>query len=143
MLSSADTIGLLHAFRCIICRANNLECNRAHTDDFDIRSASPQAFYLAQTAEYELMKLSNKVRFILAVISGSLKVSNRKKAEIEASMDGMGFDRVPPAGKASTSTILPAFCSMACQLMNLMLKKPNKVLKPILLCSHLALNTLA
>ena len=45
------------------------------------------------------MKLSNKVRFILAVIAGKLKVSNRKKADIEASMDDMGFNRVPPAGK--------------------------------------------
>lgn len=66
-----------------------------------------------QTAEYELMKLSNKVRFILAVISGSLKVSNRKKADIEASMDDMDFDRVPPAGKVQIS---PSACLLGLNL---------------------------
>ena len=52
------------------------------------------------------MKLSNKVRFILAVISGALKVNNRKKADIEASMDDMAFDRVPPAGKVKSLLLL-------------------------------------
>ena len=52
-----------------------------------------------QTAEFELMRLSNKVRFILAVISGSLVVNNRKKADIEGAMDDMKFDRIPPTKK--------------------------------------------
>ena len=45
------------------------------------------------------MKLSNKVRFILAVISGELKVNNRRKADIEQDMDHMQFRRIPPAKK--------------------------------------------
>ena len=38
----------------------------------------------------------NKVRFILAVVEGRLKVQNRKKAAIEADLDQMGFDRQRP-----------------------------------------------
>ena len=57
----------------------------------------------AQAAEFELMRLSNKVRFILAVISGELKINNRKKADIEADMDGMQYDRITPAKKATPS----------------------------------------
>jgi len=56
-----------------------------------------------QAAEFELMKLSNKVRFILAVISGELKINNRKKGDIETDMDGMQYDRIAPAKKASSS----------------------------------------
>ena len=54
-----------------------------------------------QNAEAELLKLSNKVRFVLAVVSGELKISNQKKADIEADLDAMGFDRLEPAKKAS------------------------------------------
>ena len=56
-----------------------------------------------QAAEFELMRLSNKVRFILAVISGELKINNRKKADIEADMDGMHYDRIAPAKKVFSS----------------------------------------
>lgn len=45
------------------------------------------------------MRLSNKVRFIMAVIQNRLVISNRRKADIEEDMDSMGFDRIPPAGK--------------------------------------------
>ena len=56
----------------------------------------------SQTAAFELMKLSNKVRFILAVISGELLISNRKKAAIEADMDQMGFERIATGKKVRT-----------------------------------------
>jgi DNA topoisomerase II len=36
-----------------------------------------------------------QVRFILAVISGDLKVSNRKKKDIEADLEEQRFDRMP------------------------------------------------
>lgn len=50
-----------------------------------------------QAAEFELLKLSNKVRFILAVIAGDLKINNRKKADIVADLDAAGYDRIAPA----------------------------------------------
>ena len=40
------------------------------------------------------MKLSNKMRFILAVIAGQLVVSNRRRAAIEADLEAGGYDRV-------------------------------------------------
>jgi len=39
------------------------------------------------------------VRFIKGVISGTLKVSNRKKADIEADLVAQGFDRLPSKAK--------------------------------------------
>lgn len=39
------------------------------------------------------------MRFIRAVVSGELKVSNRKKADIEADLQARGFDRLAPKGK--------------------------------------------
>lgn len=43
------------------------------------------------------------MRFILAVVSGELVVSNRKRAAIEADMDAMGYDRIQSKPKASPS----------------------------------------
>jgi DNA topoisomerase II len=47
------------------------------------------------------MKLSNKARFILAVVAGTLVVSNRRKAEIEGDLDAQGFDRIVPTKKVT------------------------------------------
>lgn len=52
-----------------------------------------------QVAEAELLRISNKVRFIKAVIEGSLHVNNRKKSDIEADLEAQGFDRLPNSGK--------------------------------------------
>jgi DNA topoisomerase II len=42
-----------------------------------------------------------KVKFILAVISGEVIVSNRKRKDIEADLDAAGFDRMSKADAAS------------------------------------------
>lgn len=55
----------------------------------------------SQAAEFELLKLSNKARFILAVVAGTLVVSNRRKADIESDLDMQGFVRIAPAKKVS------------------------------------------
>lgn len=50
------------------------------------------------------MRASNKIRFIRAVISGDLMLSNRKRADIEQDLETQGFDKmakskdVRPAG---------------------------------------------
>ena len=57
-----------------------------------------------QAAEAQLLKLSNQMRFILAVIAGSVVVSNRKRADIEQDLESQKFDRIAPASaKVCTS----------------------------------------
>lgn len=53
-----------------------------------------------QMAKFELTRISNRVRFILAVIAGEVVISNRKRAEIEAQLDAEGYDRMPNTKKA-------------------------------------------
>ncbi len=40
------------------------------------------------------MRLSNRTRFITSVINGTLKVNNRKRAQVEADLDEQGYDRM-------------------------------------------------
>lgn len=47
-----------------------------------------------QDAKWEFMRANNKIRFIRAVITGELQVSNRKRADIEADLEAQGFDRM-------------------------------------------------
>ncbi|GAB4817907.1 hypothetical protein N2152v2_004953 [Parachlorella kessleri] len=50
---------------------------------------------LLKAAEADLLRISNKVRFILAVVGGQLRISNRRKADIEAELEREGYDRLP------------------------------------------------
>jgi DNA topoisomerase-2 len=54
------------------------------------------------TEEWE--KLDNKVRFIIAVVNGSLVVSNRKKAELLAELKSKGFKTFFPKKKNALSS---------------------------------------
>jgi len=54
----------------------------------------------SQSAEADLCRISNKVRFILAVVAGELKLSNRRKADIEAELEDEGYDKLPSQKKA-------------------------------------------
>ena len=47
-----------------------------------------------------MLKIGNKMRFILAVVAGELRISNRRKADVVADLERGGFDRLPPARKA-------------------------------------------
>lgn len=60
----------------------------------------------AQAAEAEALRIDNKVRFILAVISGDIKISNRKKADIERDLDAMGFERLGSRKKVGSAVTL-------------------------------------
>ncbi|KAI7839009.1 hypothetical protein COHA_007248 [Chlorella ohadii] len=55
---------------------------------------------LLRSAEADLCRISNKVRFILAVVAGELKLSNRRKADIEAELEDEGYDKLPSQKKA-------------------------------------------
>ena len=50
----------------------------------------------AQAAELELKRLSNRTRFILAVVAGQLQISGRKKAAVEEQLEAEGYDRMAP-----------------------------------------------
>ena len=41
------------------------------------------------------MRCNNKTRFILAVVAGKLKISNRKRAHIEEQLTNDGYDKMP------------------------------------------------
>ncbi|KAJ9529194.1 hypothetical protein QJQ45_007900 [Haematococcus lacustris] len=56
---------------------------------------------LLKAAELELLRVSNRMRFILAVINSTLRINNRKKAELEADLAEQGFDRLPNGAKAA------------------------------------------
>ena len=53
----------------------------------------------AQAAEFQKRLLTNETRFILAVVSGDLVVSNRRRADITADLEAGGYDRMPPNKK--------------------------------------------
>ena len=57
-----------------------------------------------QMAKFELTRISNRVRFILAVIAGEVVISNRKRANIEEQLDEGGYDRMPNTKKACHHT---------------------------------------
>eukprot|EP01130_Rhizamoeba_saxonica_P004415 TRINITY_DN1808_c0_g1_i1.p1 TRINITY_DN1808_c0_g1~~TRINITY_DN1808_c0_g1_i1.p1 ORF type:complete len:940 (+),score=205.40 TRINITY_DN1808_c0_g1_i1:57-2822(+) len=57
--------------------------------------------YYAQRKEYQLgklyeqrKKLTNQARFILGVVNKEIKINNRKKLDIENTLDSMDFDRI-------------------------------------------------
>ncbi|KAL5207162.1 hypothetical protein ABZP36_031597 [Zizania latifolia] len=50
---------------------------------------------LLENIELELKKLSNKVRFIVAVVKGEIIVNNRKRAELFVELKQKGFDPFP------------------------------------------------
>ncbi|KAK9790352.1 hypothetical protein WJX73_001002 [Symbiochloris irregularis] len=67
---------------------------------------SRRRLLLIQMAKFELTRISNRVRFILAVIAGEVVISNRKRAEIEAQLDAEGYDRMPNTKKGQTTVDL-------------------------------------
>jgi hypothetical protein len=57
-----------------------------------------------QDANWEFMRANNKIRFIRAVITGELKVSNRKRADIEADLEAQGYDKMAKSKDVSPET---------------------------------------
>ena len=56
--------------------------------------------HLLKVAEAELLRISNKARFILAVVDGSLVLANRKKEiEIVADLEGSGYSKLAASDK--------------------------------------------
>lgn len=58
-----------------------------------------------QAAEAELLRISNRVRFIKGVIAGTLRVNNRKKLDVEADLQAQHFDRLPSKAKVGRALL--------------------------------------
>lgn len=54
---------------------------------------------LLENLELDLLKLDNRVRFILGVVEGKIKVSNRKKADLFLELKEKGFTPFPKKTK--------------------------------------------
>ncbi|CAN1342380.1 DNA topoisomerase 2 [Linum perenne] len=54
--------------------------------------------------ELELLRLSNKVRFILAVVNGEIIVNNRKRAELIQELHQKGFTPMPIKSKSAAAS---------------------------------------
>ena len=76
---------------------------------FDVRLElyKKRKAHLLKVAEAELLRISNKARFILAVVDGSLVLANRKKADIVLDLEGAGFSKLG-AQKKSPGADVPA-----------------------------------
>ena len=78
-----------------------LEAGRRGAQQPRVHRPLPPPPPLLQSAEADLLRISNKVRFILAVVSGELKLSNRRKADVEAQLEDEGYDRLASQKKAA------------------------------------------
>lgn len=56
--------------------------------------------HLLKVAGAELLRISNKTRFILAVVNDELVLNKRRKADIEEELERKGYDRLAPQKKA-------------------------------------------
>lgn len=53
------------------------------------------------------MRCNNKTRFILAVVAEKLKISNRKRADIEEQLVSDGYDKMPNRAAMVGNKFLP------------------------------------
>ena len=97
-LTSTMTVSNMHFFD-----------HKGHIHKYDDVNSIIRDFYHLRLAFYgkrkdfligqiqaEYKKLSNQMRFILAVINKELNISNRKKKDIISELVAMNFDRFPP-----------------------------------------------
>jgi DNA topoisomerase-2 len=60
---------------------------------------------LLRISRADLVRISNKVKFILEVVSGSLKLGNRKRADVDAELESRGYDRLPTSAKFKPASV--------------------------------------
>ena len=70
-----------------------------------LRAYAQRREMLIRLAEAQLKRLANKMRFILAVVDGSLVVNRKKKQELIAELDALCYDRLPKTDKGSAAEI--------------------------------------
>ena len=70
-----------------------------------LKAYSQRREMLIRLAESQLKRLSNKMRFILAVVDGSLVVNRKKKQELIAELEALCYDRLPKTDKGSVAEL--------------------------------------
>ncbi|GLC69283.1 hypothetical protein PLESTF_000811300 [Pleodorina starrii] len=72
-------------------------------DFFDLRLEyyEKRRIAMLRFAQMDQQRADNRIRFIMAVVSGKLEVRNRKRADIERDLEAQGFDRM---GKTNVVT---------------------------------------
>lgn len=60
---------------------------------------------LLENLQLELLKLENRVRFVLGVVKGEIIVNNRKRAELLAELKLKGFTPFPKKSKSSEPVV--------------------------------------
>ena len=58
---------------------------------------------LIRQAEFELKRMSNKVRFILAVVDGEMTIGRKKKSVLIEELEAAGYDKMPKTAKAAAA----------------------------------------
>ncbi|GAB2260936.1 hypothetical protein Droror1_Dr00011791 [Drosera rotundifolia] len=64
--------------------------------------------YFLENLDKDLLKLENKIRFILGVVSGEIVVSNRKKADLVKELREKNFTPFPKKGKTVDTAVVGA-----------------------------------
>ncbi|OMO96852.1 DNA topoisomerase II, eukaryotic-type [Corchorus olitorius] len=64
--------------------------------------------FLLENLEMELLKMDNKVRFILGVVKGEIIVSNRKRADLFLELQEKGFTPFPKKSKSAEVSVAGA-----------------------------------
>ena len=119
-MAAAEKEGLYKKFKCM----SNISGSNMHLFDkdgiikkygsaeeiiqdfFDLRLEyyGKRKVAVVNKLEKELLKLENKVRFILGVVKSEIKISNRKKADIVATLQEKGFDQLEKDSKSKSNT---------------------------------------
>lgn len=63
---------------------------------------------MLETLEMEMLRMDNKVRFILGVVKGEIVVSNRKRADLFLELKQKGFTPLPSKPKTVEAAPEPA-----------------------------------
>lgn len=61
-----------------------------------------------ENLQFELLKVDNKVRFILGVVRGEIVVNNRKRADLLAELNAKGFTPIPKKSKSKDPPVVGA-----------------------------------
>ncbi|GAB4832566.1 hypothetical protein Ancab_006584 [Ancistrocladus abbreviatus] len=109
-LTSTITTSNMHLFdkRGLIKKYENPEQILIEFFDERLEFYGKRKKFFLDNLEKDLLKLENKVRFILGVVNGEIRVSNRKRAELVNELRIKGFTPFPKKGKTAESAAVGA-----------------------------------
>ncbi|GAB4832574.1 DNA topoisomerase 2 [Ancistrocladus abbreviatus] len=109
-LTTTITTSNMHLFdkRGLIKKYENPEQILIEFFDERLEFYGKRKKFFLDNLEKDLLKLENKVRFILGVVNGEIRVSNRKRAELVNELRIKGFTPFPKKGKTAESAVVGA-----------------------------------